>query len=471
MLSSPTRGFLIDGEVVPGRRFEAIVDPATEQPFDMAPVAGREEFQRAVTAACTAAPGWAAAGWATRRAALLRFAESLEEHAHELSFLQTREQGRPRHTAEAEIAGTAGFVRTIAGVDWPVRTIAEDAGRLVRMHYRPLGVVAAIAPWNGPISLAAVKIANALLAGNTLILKPSPFTPLTTLELAGRIRSLFPRGVLNVLGGGAELGEWMTTDPRIAKVSFTGSTATGKRIAAAAAPTLKRMTLELGGNDAAIILEDADLEHAAEGICAKAFANCGQFCAGVKRAYVHEAVTERFVEALVRHARAIRVGEGLDPQSMMGPLQNRMQFEKVLAMLEEARAAGARVMTGGIRMNRPGYFLPPTVVVDALEGMRLVDEEQFGPVLPVLRYQSVDEAIRRANDGPYGLGGSIWTSDTARGEQLALRLDVGTSWINQHGALHSGIPLPFARESGIGIDYGPDGVLEFMQRHVVNAKR
>jgi acyl-CoA reductase-like NAD-dependent aldehyde dehydrogenase len=297
--------------------------------------------------------------------------------------------------------------------------------------------------------------------------KPSPYTPLATLRMGETARGVLPPGVLNILAGGNELGSWMTAHPGIDKISFTGSVRTGKQVVASASSNLKRVTLELGGNDAAIVLDDVDPGAIAPQLFRAAFSNCGQVCVAIKRLYVPESLYEPMCDALAGIARSVRVGDGLDPESQMGPLQNRMQYEKVLAILQNAKDAGARIVCGGHALDRPGYFIAPTIVADIKEGTRLVDEEPFGPVLPVIKYHDVDDAVRRANDSRYGLSGSVWTNDLARGAEIAGRLEVGTASVNQHAIPDATVPFGGAKESGLGREYSALGLKSYMEAQVV----
>jgi acyl-CoA reductase-like NAD-dependent aldehyde dehydrogenase len=331
--------------------------------------------------------------------------------------------------------------------------------------------VGAITPWNFPILLAVWKIAPALLAGNTVVIKPSPFTPLATLELGAALRDVLPAGALNVVSGGDELGSWITSHAVPRKISFTGSVATGKKVAAAAAPDLKRMTLELGGNDAAIVLPDVDPQAVAEKLFWGAFENTGQICSAIKRVYVHEDAYRPLVEKLAEHARAVKVGSGLEPDTQLGPLNNAPQFERVTELVNEARAAGASIEAGGDPLPGGGYFFAPTIVGDVAEGVRLVDEEQFGPALPVLTYRDVDDAIERANATPYGLSGSVWSGDTERAAELAGRLECGTAWVNKHLDIVPHAPFGGAKWSGIGVENGPWGLLGFTELQTLNVAK
>jgi acyl-CoA reductase-like NAD-dependent aldehyde dehydrogenase len=347
-------------------------------------------------------------------------------------------------------------------------SFVHEQGQAVVEHERPLGVAGIITPWNVPVGIAIGRITQALYTGNTVVQKPSPYTPLATLRMGVLAQQVLPPGVLNVLAGGNDLGAWMTTHPGIDKLSFTGSVATGKQVLAGAAGTLKRVTLELGGNDPAIVLDDADPAVVAPRIFQAAFANSGQICVAIKRLYVPESLYEAMGEALAALARAIRVGDGLDPASQMGPVQNRAQFDKVLAIIDDARASGARILCGGHALDRPGYFIAPAIVTDIEDGTRLVEEEPFGPVLPVLRYRDVDEAIRRANATRYGLSGSVWTRDLDRGAAIAARLEVGTAFVNEHRIPDATVPFGGAKESGLGREYSALGLKSYMEPQVVH---
>jgi acyl-CoA reductase-like NAD-dependent aldehyde dehydrogenase len=346
--------------------------------------------------------------------------------------------------------------------------LTDDAQRRIELRYRPLGVVGIITPWNAPINLAAGPLVSALYTGNTVILKPSPYTPLTTLKLGELLQQILPAGVLNVLAGGDELGAWMTEHPGIDKISFTGSVATGKRVMASAAGTLKRLTLELGGNDAAIVLDDVDPNSIAPKLLFAAFVNCGQVCMAIKRIYVHEKIYDELCAALAAEARKMKVGDGLDAQTQMGPIQNRAQYERVVGLLADSKRRGARILAGGIVPEGPGYFVTPTVVADIADDSPLVREEQFGPIVPVMRFADVEEALRRANDTRYGLSGSVWSGDPERAAAVAARLEVGTAWVNQHRTTSATVPFGGAKESGIGRQYSVLGLKAYMEPRVLS---
>nr|AMR55366.1 aldehyde dehydrogenase [Sphingomonas melonis TY] len=458
---------LIDGELVEGCRTIPVIDPATGEPFAKAHVADAAQLDRAVAAAALAFPGWAATSWAVRRDRLLEFARRLDEEADGFARLLVREQGKPWGEARYEVDATIRGIRFYADVELKAEVRDHPTGAY-EVERRPLGVVAGITPWNFPMILASNKYAPALITGNTVVLKPAPTTPLTTLELGRLAADVFPRGVFNIVADDNDLGGRLTSHPDVAKVSFTGSTETGKSVMRSAAEDMKRVTLELGGNDPAIVLADADLEAAARGLAGTVFLNAGQVCAAPKRLYVAEAVYEEFRDRFVAATREIRIGAGDEEGVTLGPVQNRAQFEKVRGMIEEAAAAGT-VLTGGHVANRPGYFIEPTVVADLDDAAPLVTDEQFGPVVPLLRFDDEAEAVARANQGAYGLGASIWTRDLDRARRLARGIAAGSVWINQHTAIHPDIPFGGVKQSGLGTEGGLEGVHEYTRVQVINA--
>ncbi len=458
---------LIDGRRVTGDGDIEISNPATGRRLTLAPSASRAQLDSAVSAARNAFPEWRDLDIERRREALVAVAAVLETNADLLSEILTKEQGKPLVEAKREAIVAALFFRAAARLEIPVRQ-QDSAQRRVELRRRPLGVVGAIVPWNFPLVLMALKLPAALLAGNTVVLKPAPTTPLATLKLGELLAEVLPRGVLNVVSGSPELGAWMTEHPDIDKLSFTGSTETGKRVMAEAARTLKRVTLELGGNDAAIVLEDADPRQIAPLLFASAFQNNGQTCIAIKRLYVHERLHDALCTELATLADKAVVGDGLDLATQFGPLQNETHYRKVLEMLEDGRRHG-RILAGGVVPDRPGWFLRPTIVTDIADGTRLVDEEQFGPVLPVLRFSSVDDAVARANRSCYGLGASVWSANAERAHAVAERLEAGTVWINKHGDLAPDVPFGGAKQSGIGSELGLNALDEFTQLQVINA--
>jgi len=458
---------LINGELLDGAEEMDVINPATGRPCASAPRASVEQIHAAVAAAKSAFPAWAATPIEQRRKVLLEIAEIAIANVDELARLLTQEQGKPLPAARGEVMGLAGFFRYVATLDLPVKLIEDSETRRVELRRRPLGVVAAIIPWNFPLALFGAKVSSILLAGNTVVAKPAGTTPLATLRLGELIRNAAPPGVINIIADANDLGHVLTTHPDVRKVSFTGSTDTGRRVMASAANSLKRVTLELGGNDAAIVLDDAVPAEAAAGIFRSAFSNSGQVCAAVKRLYVQESIYDAVVDELAKLADQAVVGDGAQQGVQFGPVQNRAQFERVKDLLEDARTHG-KVAAGGEVMDRPGYFLRPTIVRDITDGARLVDEEQFGPVLPVIRYRDIDEAVERANALSFGLGGSVWSSDTERAVEIGQRLECGSVWINKHGDLAANIPFGGAKSSGMGVEYAEEGLADLTQIQVVN---
>lgn len=460
----------IDGKAVKGSKTREVINPATGKSFTEVPDCTKEELDSAMASAARAFKTWSK-DIAVRRKVLADCAAALQQGSEGLVPLLTQEQGKPLAKAMEEIMGCSMWLQYTAGLDIPVEVVQDDASARVEIRRRPLGVVAAITPWNFPLLLGIWKIAPALLAGNTVVIKPSPYTPVTTLVLGEILRDVVPPGVLNVVSGGDDLGAWMTSHPVPRKISFTGSVATGKRVMAAAAPDLKRLTLELGGNDAAIILPDVDPKAVAQKVFWGAFENCGQICSAVKRVYVHESIYSPFLAELGEMAKSVKVGNGIDAGVQMGPLNNKAQFDRVSELVEDAKKHGAKIVAGGERLGGEGYFYSPTVVGEISDGVRLVDEEQFGPALPVIAYKDVDDAVARANGTNYGLSGSVWSSDPERGAEVAGQLECGSAWVNQHLAIMPHLPFGGAKWSGVGVENGPWGLLGFTEIQVVNVAR
>ena len=461
---------VIAGERVRGRRFFDVVDPATGAAFAHCPDATPDEVDAAMDAAARAF----ATEWPhdeiRRRGILVGMAEVLARHADTLGRLLAREQGKPYAQAVGEVRGAADLCRAYASEEIPIEVLRDDRRVRVAVVRRPLGVVAAITPWNYPIATLVGKIAPALLVGNTVVAKPSPFTPLASLAMADVLRDVVPRGTLNVLGGGDDVGARMTAHPRVRKISFTGSVTAGKDIMRAAADDLKRVTLELGGNDPAIVLPDVDPAEIAPRLFWGAFTNSGQLCIAIKRLYVHESVYRPLVAALADEARRVKIGGAFEPDVELGPINNRPQFERVAELVDDARRHGGAIAAGGAPLARPGYFYPPTIVGDVGEGVRLVDEEQFGTALPIIPYHDVDDALAQANRSHYGLGGSVWTRDVRAGEALARRLECGTAWVNHHMTTGALAPFGGMKWSGIGRENGRWGIEELSDVQVVSTR-
>ncbi len=456
----------IAGEAVPTESTFEVVNPATGEAFATAPDCSKEQLDAAFESSAKAYRDWKADDDA-RRAVLKSAAEVLMGAAADLAPTLTAEQGKPLHEAQMEVFGAGVWLNYYADLELPKEVIQDDAKARVEVVRRPVGPVAAITPWNYPLVLASWKIAPALRAGNTMVLKPSPYTPLSTLAIGELLRGVLPPGVLNVVSGGDQLGAWMTEHPVPRKVSFTGSVATGKKVAASAAPDLKRVTLELGGNDPAIVLDDADPAEVADKLFWGAFQNNGQVCSAIKRVYVPEALHDQVVEGLAERARSVKVGNGTTEGTQLGPINNRPQFERVSELVADALSSGATAVTGGKPMEGGGYFFEPTILTDIADGTRIVDEEQFGPALPVISYRDLDDALDRANSTHFGLSGSVWGKDPARAAEVAAKLECGTAWANAHLVLQPHQPFGGAKWSGIGVENGPWGLLGFTELQVL----
>lgn len=461
-------GHLIDGQIVGGSSHFDVLNPATEQVVARVPRATRSDLDRAVAAARRAQPQWAAKTYEERRAHVKRMADALRAQQDTLAELLTREQGKPLSQSREEITRAATQSEGMAAIVIRDEVLIDDATRHIELRYAPIGVVGIITPWNAPINLAAGPLTMALYTGNTLVLKPSPYTPLCTLKIGELLRELLPAGVVNIIAGGDDCGQWMSEHPGIDKISFTGSVATGKKVMASAAGTLKRITLELGGNDAAIVLDDVDVRAVAPKLFFASFVNSGQVCMAIKRIYAHERIYDALCDALAEEARKAKVGDGLAADTQYGPIQNRMQYERVLGILEDTKRRGGRFLSGGTVPQGNGYFFGPTLVADLPDDSRLVQEEQFGPIVPVLKFSDVDDAVRRANDTRYGLAGSVWSRDIERAAQIATRLEVGTAWVNQHRATAATVPFGGVKESGIGRNYSELGLKSYMEPKVLS---
>lgn len=461
----------IGGQAVVSLSAFDVVNPATLAVIASAPDCSREQLDEAVAAARLALPAWAATSIEQRREHIVALADAIGKHIDELSRLLTLEQGKPDKDAREEISGAVELLIALASLDLPTHVAEDGAERVVETHYVPLGVVAAISPWNFPVALAAFKISPALLAGNTVILKPSPFTPLTTLRIGEIARKILPPGVFNTVSGGDDLGPWMTSHPDIDKVSFTGSSQTGKRVMESASHTLKRVTLELGGNDAAIIMPDVDVEKVAEALFWSAFANNGQICIATKRMYVHEDIYEELKAALVKFSSTVTVGDGSQQGTHLGPINNAAQYSRVLELIEDARQNGYTILTNGEKSELSGYFIPVTLIDSPPEESRIVQEEQFGPVLPLLKFRNIDDVIARANDSEFGLAGSIWSRDEKIAMDIARRLASGTVFINHTQYLSPFAPFGGHKQSGMGVEGGIEGLLEYTNTQtIVRAK-
>lgn len=459
---------IIGGQAVQAAASFAVINPATGDAFASVPAGTVADLDAAVGAARAAFPAWSRTPDAERRGLVHALGGLLEANMPALMELLTKETGKPLGGlngvgAGMEVGGAIAWTHVTADLELPVEVIQDNAEARIEVHRKPLGVVASITPWNWPLMIAIWHVMPALRAGNTVVLKPSELTPVATLRFVELANTVLPAGVLNVVSAerDAGVGEAIAKHPDIDKIVFTGSTPTGRRIMESAAGNLKRLTLELGGNDAGIVLPDVDPKAVAAKLFGVTFHNNGQTCACLKRLYVHESIYEELCQELAGLASDAVVGDGLLAETQLGPVQNRKQLDYVAGLVDDARRHGARVLSGGRARQGNGYFYEPTVLADVSDGMRVVDEEQFGPLLPIIKYADIDEVIRRANDNPNGLGGSIWSNDLAHAAQLALRLECGTAWINEHGAIQPDAPFGGVKQSGIGVEFGHYGLEEY----------
>jgi acyl-CoA reductase-like NAD-dependent aldehyde dehydrogenase len=457
--------------VQPATGGRAIKDPATGEVVGRAPEHTVADLEAAITAARTAQPTWAEMGHRERSAFLNLAADAVESNAEALAVLLSREQGKPLNgpNARFEVGACATWLRATAAFELEPEVLVDDEGGRAEMHYRPLGVIGAIGPWNWPMMISIWQIAPALRMGNTVVLKPSGNTPLSVLALAHVLNTVLPTDVLHVVSGRRDVGAVLAAHPDIAKIMFTGSTAAGQDIIRSSADTVKRLTLELGGNDAGIVLPDADPATIAQDLFWGAFINTGQTCAALKRLYVHEDIYEDVVTALAEVAKTMPMGNGLDESNVLGPLQNQAQFNIVADLVRAAKDSGARIVIGGNPdTGQPGYFYPTTLVADIENANPLVTQEQFGPALPIIKYSTIDEAVKMANGLNVGLGASVWSSDKDAAREVAARIQAGSVWINKHGTVDPRVPFGGAKTSGYGLEFGIEGLKHLGQPQIIS---
>lgn len=463
---------LINGELVTTAATLDVVNPANEQVIGSVPSCGASELDQAVAAARAAFKTWSKTPVDDRRAVIQKMAAAIDANFDELFRLLTAEQGKPHQQAQFEIGGCSAMMNAQSTLTLE-ETINEDSDqRFSRTRRVPVGVVGGIVPWNFPVLMAVQKIAPAILSGCTIVLKPSPFTPLTTLKFAELIKDIVPAGVVNIITGEDALGPMITAHPDIDKITFTGSTATGKKIMEGASKDLKRITLELGGNDASIVLPDADVAKVAEQLFWSSFTNAGQICVAAKRIYIHEDIYDEMSAAIAAYAKTVTVGDGANQGTGVGPIQNKKQFDRVCELIEDAKTNGYKFLVGGdVDPSGSGYYVPITILDNPPEDARIVAEEQFGPVMPLMKFSSDDEVIARANNSEYGLAGAVWTKDTDRGVKIAEQLETGTVWINEFLHLSPFAPFGGHKQSGFGAEYGIEGLKEFTYSQVITVKK
>ena len=459
-------GLIIDGKKIMTDKTFGVRNPATGEVFAQCPVAETAHLDQAVAAAQKAFTTWSRVDDAVRKAKVHALADILEKNMPELMEILTNENGKPLGGYQGigsgmELGGSIAWTRVTAEFSLPIDVIQDNEDARIEVHRKPLGVVGSIPPWNWPLMIAIWHVMPALRTGNTVVIKPSSLTPLTTMRFVELANEVLPPGVLNIVTAESGIGSAMAKHPGINKIVFTGSTPTGKSIMQNGAANLKRCTLELGGNDAGIVLPDVDPKEVAPKLFMTGFHNNGQTCACLKRLYVHEDVYDDICREMAAIAASVRIGNGLEEGVDFGPLQNEDQLKFVCELAEDAKKAGGRFLCGGKRPEGPGYFFPITLVTDVTDGTRLVDEEQFGPILPIIKYSDIDDAIRRANRSPFGLGGSIWSKDLEKAKQLASRLECGTAWVNDHASIQPDAPFGGVKESGYGVEFGHYGLEEY----------
>jgi acyl-CoA reductase-like NAD-dependent aldehyde dehydrogenase len=468
VMKYPTQ-MLINGSLVDGDRALEVKNPATGKSFVTVACASERQANQALQAAKAAQPAWEALGWSKRKAMLLAVADAIEARADEAAKLVVQENGKPLTDAKGEVTAALAWIRFNANYELKPDVLRDTAEQKVVVSRKALGVVLAITPWNFTILTPCYKLGPILMTGNTLVLKPAATSPLCSLFVGEIAASILPAGVLNIVTDQNDLGQVMTGHDLVDMVSFTGSTATGLKVVQNSPRRIKRVALELGDNGAAMVLRDVDVQKAAQGVCYGAFHNTGQACLAIKRVYVEEAIYDNFCDAVAQLVQKMVVGDPMRPGTTIGPLQNEVQFSKARHYLDVARRDG-KVIAGGAVIEGPGYFIQPTVVRDIQDGSELVDQEQFSPILPIVRVTDAEDAVKRVNNTEYGLCGSVWSSDMNRARAFAARIQAGTVWINQHQNIGPDIPTSGAKQSGTGVEWGVYGLEEYTQISVVNEK-
>lgn len=452
------------------------INPATAEPNPDVPVSTQEDVNNAVVAADEAFKSWADVPFAERQKAVLAYADEVEKHAADFAKLLIQEQGKPLHVATLETGLSVQLLRQTANIAAEIKdeVVEDSAERKILVRHTPIGVAVGIVPWNFPVSLTVQKLAPAVLTGNTVIIKPSPFTPYTGLKLVELAQNFFPPGVVQALSGDDNLGPWLTAHPLVEKISFTGSSATGKKVMESASKTLKRVTLELGGKDAAIICKDVDIEATAAKIASFGFLNSGQICVAIKRVYVHESIYDKFRDAAIAFTKTLQVGEGNQEGVFMGPIQNSMQYEKVKGFLADLTPEQLALSNGADKpfdSSKPGYFIKPTIIDRPADNSRIATEEPFGPILPLMTWSDEKDVITRANKTRMGLGASVWSNDENEAARIANKLQAGSVWVNTHLEMDPRAPFGGHKESGLGSELGVAGLKAYTNVQTLHFKK
>jgi len=462
----------INGQSISSNERFDVINPATGEVFASCATANENIVDDAVKSARNAFKSWSEMPDEIRVKKINGIAKLLEQNMPELMELLTQESGKPLGGLNGvgsgmEVGGSIAWTQYTATLPLPVDVIQDDSVATVEVHRKALGVVASITPWNWPLMIAIWHIIPALRSGNTVVMKPASFTPVATLRFVELVQQALPPGVLNVVAGGGQIGQQLASHSNVNKVVFTGSTRVGKGIMREASTNLKRLTLELGGNDAGIVLPGSNTEQIIPKLFGAAFHNNGHTCACLKRLYVHESQYEAVCNGMAALAKTVKVGNGLEEGVDLGPIQNKPQLDAVKALIDDAVANGATILAGGKAIEGAGYFFEPTVISNVSDGVKLVDEEQFGPVIPIIKYADLDEIIARSNNNENGLGGSIWSDDIALAKEVALKMETGTVWINEHGALQPDAPFGGVKQSGFGVEFGSYGLEEYISLQTV----
>ncbi|EOA91262.1 hypothetical protein ACJQWK_04000 [Exserohilum turcicum] len=459
---------IIDGKQRGSDQIHRGINPSTGQELWEVPIASEKDLDDAVAAAKKAFPAWRDTPFEQRKELLGKLTELYQQHIDEFTSLLCQESGKPKQWAAFEVNGVSGFIGYHQTLDMPTDKV-EDDEKTLYTEYSPLGVCAAICPWNFPMLLSVGKIAPGLMTGNCIIVKPSPFTPYTALKFVELAQEILPPGVLQAVGGNNELGAQMCVHPDIAKISFTGSIATGKKVMETASKTLKRVTLELGGNDASIILPDVDIKKVAPQVAMGAFQNSGQVCVATKRIYIHESIYKEFLEEMVNFTKTIKVGNPDDGDNFLGPVQNQMQYERVKEFFEDSKAKGYKFAVGEPDVApSKGYFIKPTIIDNPPNDSRIIQEEPFGPIVPTQPWSDLEEVIARANNTNTGLGACVWGADVEKACKIARRLEAGSVFVNSFEKPTPQAPFGGHKESGIGAEWGKTGLLAYCNAHVIH---
>ncbi|OCT54947.1 Betaine aldehyde dehydrogenase, chloroplastic [Cladophialophora carrionii] len=461
----------INGKLTSTEQTRHGINPATGKPNPEVPVSTQKDVDDAVAAAKEAFKSWSQTPWEKRRDAVLAFANGLEKYEQDFGKLLTQEQGKPLQFAIGEAKTGVHWMRALARLELKEEIVEENDTKQVIVRYTPLGVTVGIVPWNFPIHLACGKIAPSVLTGNPIIIKPSPFTPYCDLKLGELAQQYFPPGVVQVLSGDDNLGPWLTAHPGPDKISFTGSTFTGKKVMESAAKTLKRVTLELGGKDPAIVTKNVDIPTVAQKVATFAFLNSGQICLAVKRIYVHESIHDEFLKAMVEFTKNLKVGDGTEEGVFLGPIQNKMQYEKVKTFFSDIEKEKQTVAVGGTNPDKPGYFITPTIIDKPADNSRIATEEPFGPIVPLMTWSDEADVVARANNTKMGLGASVWSNDLEEATRIARQLQAGSVWVNSHLELQPDAPFGGHKESGIGFEWGLGGLRSFCNAQSLYIKK